>query len=152
MKDFSVPAIQKRCRGISRFEDIFSSGLPSIGNIRRRYGYDFTQAYIEIWIVNLREFINVGKKMNDEQTRETASLILDTYPFMNLADIHFIFKSAKLGRFGKQYDRLDGQLILSWFEEHFGKRCNAAAETAIMEADKYRHGSDYLMERIHKHA
>jgi hypothetical protein len=127
---------------MNRYEDVFKSGLPTIASIRKHYGYDFTQAYLEVWIVNLREFINVGKKMNDYQTRETASLILDTYPYLSLADINLLFKNAKLGRFGKQYDRLDGQVILSWFDQYFDERCECAAEQSVREANELK-GRDY---------
>lgn len=76
--------------------------------------------------------------MTDEQTQETAMLIVDEFFNLNLADINFIFKNAKLGRYGKYYDRLDGQIILSWFEEHFNNRCKLAADESIREADKYK--------------
>ncbi len=112
--------------------------MPSIVGIKKNFGDDFVQAYIEGWIVNVREFINVGKKMTDEQTQETAMLIVDEYYNLNLADINFIFKNAKLGRYGKYYDRLDGQIILSWFEEHFSNRCKLAAEESVREADQFK--------------
>ena len=112
--------------------------MPSLVSIKKVFGDDFIQAYIEVWIVNIREFINVGKKMTDEQTTETAMLIVDEYYNLNLADINFIFKNAKLGRYGKYYDRLDGQIILSWFEEHFSNRCKSAADKSIMEAEQFK--------------
>lgn len=112
--------------------------MPSIISIKKNFGEDFVQAYIEGWIVNIREFINVGRKMTDEQTQETAMLIVDEYYNLNLADINYIFKNAKLGKYGKYYDRLDGQIILSWFEEHFNNRCKTAADESIMEADRYK--------------
>jgi hypothetical protein len=127
---------------MNRYEDVFKSDMPTISSIRKHYGYDFAQAYLEGWIVNLREFINVGKKMNDYQTRETAALILDTYPYLSLADINLLFKNAKLGRYGKQYDRLDGQIILSWFDRYFDERCECAADQSVIEANEQR-GRDY---------
>lgn len=117
---------------------VLESSLPTIGSIKRQFGFDFTQAYIEGWIVNLREFINVGKKMNDVQTQETAMLIIETYPSLKISDINLIFKRAKLGKFGSMYDRLDGQLVLSWFESYFNERCEAAANLSMREADKFK--------------
>jgi hypothetical protein len=117
---------------------VLESSLPTIGSINRQFGIDFTQAYIEGWIVNLREFINVGKKMSDQQTQETAMLIIENYPSLKISDINLIFKRAKLGKFGSMYDRLDGQLVLSWFDAYFNERCEAAANISIREADKYK--------------
>lgn len=112
--------------------------MPSIVAIKKNFGEDFVQAYIEGWVVNIREFINVGKKMTDEQTQETAMLIVDEYYNLNLADINLIFKNAKLGRYGKYYDRLDGQIILSWFEEHFNNRCKIAADESVRAAEQFK--------------
>lgn len=138
LNDFSLIKVQQKCRRIENFPDILKSGMPSIATVKRKFGDDFIQAYIEGWVVNIREFINVGKKMTDEQTRETAILIVDEYYNMNLADINMIFKNAKLGKYGKYYDRLDGQIILSWFEQHFSERCRLAAEESIREAENYK--------------
>jgi hypothetical protein len=138
LKDFTVQAVNNLCRTINDYPAVFQSQLPSLGSINRRYGIDFTQAYIEGWIVNLREFVNVGKKMSDMQTQETAILILETYPSLTIADINLIFKRAKLGKFGSMYDRLDGQLILSWFDIYFSERCTAAANASMREADSFK--------------
>lgn len=138
MKDFSLPEVQKICRAINDFPAIFESGLPTLASINRKFGNEFTQAYIEGWIINLREFINVGKKMNDVQTQETAILIVETYPSLTIADINLIFKRAKLGKFGQFYDRLDGQLILGWIDTYFDERCQSAANISMREADKFK--------------
>lgn len=87
-------------------------------------------------------FFNVGKAMTDMQTYDTAMLIVETYPMLNVADINFVFKQAKLGRFGKLYDRLDGAIILDWFEQYLDRRCNAAAERSISEAHKHKFSAD----------
>jgi len=112
--------------------------MPSISKINKKFGEDFTQAYIEGWIVNLRDFINIGKKMSDSQTQETAMMILDEFYNVTIADINLIFKRAKLGQYGQIYDRLDGQVILSWFDKYFQERCKAAADKSILEGDKYK--------------
>ncbi|MCF8219793.1 MAG: hypothetical protein K9J21_12540 [Bacteroidales bacterium] len=138
MKDFAIPKIQKQLRKVSTVQAALEAETPSLAVINKKFGEDFTQAYIEGWIVHLREFLNIGRKMTDEQTQETAMLILDEYYNISIADINIIFKRAKLGRWGQIYDRLDGQLILSWFDEYFQERCKASQEKSILEADKYK--------------
>ena len=138
LTDFSIQKIQKQCNSIDTVNGILKAELPTIVSIKRKFGIDFIQAYIEGWIVNIREFINVGKKMTDQQTQETAMLIVNEYYNLNLADINYIFKNAKLGRYGKYYDRLDGQVILSWFDEHFRNRCMVAADESVREADNFK--------------
>lgn len=126
------------------------SKAPTIASIRKSFGQDYIQAYIEMWIVNLRMFFNVGKSMTDEQTYMTAELIVDTFYNLNIADINLIFKNAKLGKYGKIYDRLDGNIILEWFQIYFDERCNVAAERSIREAHSYRVNSGESRDRLNR--
>lgn len=117
------------------------SKAPTIAAIGNAYGDSFIRAYIMGWIVNLREFINVSNAMTDEQTRMTAAMIVTEYQNLNIADINLIFRNAKLGRYGQFYGRLDGQMILGWFDKYFEERCIAASELSISRANQAR-GSD----------
>ena len=130
--------MQKQLRKVDNVPAAIEAQTPSLAAINKKFGYDFTQAYIEGWIVNLRDFLNVGKKMTDQQTQETAMMILDEFYNITIADINLIFKKAKLGHWGQIYDRLDGQVILSWVDKYFNERCRAAAEISIQEAEKYK--------------
>lgn len=121
---------------------------PTIKEVEMAYGYDCIQAYIESWIVNLRMFFNVGRAMTDSQTFETAMLIVDEFPCLNMADINLVFKRAKSGYFGKVYDRLDGNVILEWFHKYFDERCERAAERSQREADKMNFRCPESNERI----
>jgi hypothetical protein len=112
--------------------------LPTIGTVKKVYGDDFAQAYIETWIVNISEFVNIGKNMNENQIYETAQMILDSYPYFTLADINLIFKKAKKGDFGQIYDRLDGQIIFSWFTKYNQLRCLEAEEQSINQANYFK--------------
>lgn len=111
--------------------------MPALAEIEKTYGYEFLQAYLEGWIVNLREFVNVGKRMTDMQTFETAMIVLQDYKYLTIADINLLFKRAKSGYYGKLYDRLDGQIILDWFRTYDQERAAAAVEDSINEASKY---------------
>ena len=138
LKDFSIPAVQKKCRRVATLQQAISMDMPSLAIINKQFGDDFIQAYIEGWIVNLREFLNIGRKMTDAQTQDTAILIIDQFYNITIADVDLIFKKVKLGHFGQIYDRLDGQVILSWFNDYYGKRCDAFAEKSIQEAEKFK--------------
>lgn len=138
MADYAVPAVQVKCRMINSYPAVFKCDMPALAEIEKNYGYEFIQAYIEGWIVNLREFVNIGKKMTDMQTFETAMIILQDYKYLTVADINLLFKRAKSGYYGKLYDRLDGQIILDWFRSYDKERAVAAMEDSINEAEKYK--------------
>ena len=75
LREFSVPAVQVACRAVNSYSAVFSANTPALIEIEQAYGYDCLRAYLEGWLVTLREFVNVGKKMTDAQTCETAMII-----------------------------------------------------------------------------
>ena len=72
-----------------------SSSAPTLASIRREYSEDFQIAYVSVWIVNLNDFVNALRKMSPEQIEETATIIVQEYPYLNLADINLVFRKIK---------------------------------------------------------
>ena len=53
---------------------------------------------------------------------QTADLILDEYYNLNIYVIKLCFNMSKSGKFGKVYDRIDGQVIMGWLSEYEAQR------------------------------
>ena len=138
LADYKIPEVQKVCRNINTPAQVFATNLPTIGSVKKVYGDNFAQAYLETWIINISEFLNIGKGMNGNQVYETAQMVLDDYPYFTLADINLVFKKAKKGEFGQIYDRLDGQIILSWFSKYNQMRCSEAEEQSVSQAYSFK--------------
>ena len=139
-------AIQKRYK-IDLPEQAFESGLPSLAKVRNVYGDEFMNAYVELWIIDFCDFVNIGKGMKPAQIYQTASLILEEFYYFNLAEINLVFKRAKKGFYGEIFDRLDGQIILKWFREYNKERCAKAEEISINEASGFTDRAERLGER-----
>jgi hypothetical protein len=114
------------------------SEAPTLGSIRREYSEDFQIAYISVWIVNLNDFVNALRKMSPDQIEETATIIVQEYPYMNLADINLIFRRIKKGEFGQLFAEIDGMKVLSWFEHYACERARAASEISMSHADQFK--------------
>lgn len=99
------------------------SNLPSIAKIRRE-NQRVANLVVQEFITDLVEFLNVGKIMNASQISQTAIYILQYFPHFNLGDLKLFFDKMKLGHYGKFYDSVDGQLILSKMEEYSQDRMN----------------------------
>ena len=69
--------------------------------------------------------------MNDVQMAQTADLILDEFYYLNIEDFKLCFNMAKSGKFGKVYDRIDGQVIMDWLSTYENMRI----ETSISDGD-----------------
>jgi len=84
----------------------------------------FVKGLLILIIEDLVLFLNVGKTMNKEQVNQTADLILSEFNFLRVEDFKLCFNNAKKGIYGKQYDRLDGQVIFEWLNVYSNERAN----------------------------
>jgi len=109
------------------------SETPTLGTLKKTYSEDFMLAYIELWLTNLNDFINVSRKMKPEQMEELAFLIYQDYYYFNLADINLVFTKIKKGEFGQLFESVDGVKILSYFKKYEGERIQTAYEEGMKE-------------------
>lgn len=77
-------------------------------------------------ITDVSLFLNVGKNMSDVQIGQTADMIIKDYNFLKVEDFKLCFNNAKKGIYGKQYDRLDGQIIFEWLDIYVNDRATEA--------------------------
>lgn len=134
---FKQAEVSKVCRYIKDPQDVFKADLPTLGAISREYGERFTRAYVSAWIINITEFVNIANGMDETQIVETAEMIMFDYPYLTLADINLVFGRAKRGFYGQIYNRLDGQIIMTWFREYHDERCRVAQDIAISQASGF---------------
>lgn len=83
-------------------------------------------ALVVAMLTDLVSFFNVGKTMSEVQLAQTAEIIIDTYGYLKIDDFKFCFSSAKKGLYGVVYDRLDGNVIISWIEQYLSDRISVS--------------------------
>lgn len=64
--------------------------------------------------------------MSDTQVTMTVDLIIEEYPYMKPDDFKLCFKNAMKMKYGKLYNRIDGQIIMNWLREYNKERCAIA--------------------------
>lgn len=72
------------------------------------------------------EFFNATETMSDIQVAMTVDLIMEEYPYFKMDDLKLCFKNAMKMKYGRIYNRIDGQVIMSWLREYNKERCAAA--------------------------
>jgi len=76
--------------------------------------------------------------MSPEQIEETATILVQEYPYLNLADINLVFRKIKKGEFGQLFAEIDGMKVLSWFEQYAHERMRTAADISMSQADRFK--------------
>lgn len=107
-------------------EDALHSVTPPISLFKKEYGEQSLQAILVIILVDLIDFFNIGKTMGQEQLVQTIRLIMMDFYYLNIDDFKLCFDNAKRGRYGKIYDRIDGNIIYGWVESYATERLNVA--------------------------
>ena len=64
--------------------------------------------------------------MNAEQVAQTAEIIMYDYGYLKVEDFRLCFNNIKKGKYGKTYDRIDGQVILDWLNTYVDERLREA--------------------------
>ena len=64
--------------------------------------------------------------MSDVQVAMTVDLILEEYPYMQTDDLKLCFKNAMKLKYGQIYNRIDGQIIMSWLKAYDVERAEKA--------------------------
>lgn len=102
------------------------------------------KALLTILIADTVGFLNVGKTMTDVQIGQTIDLILEDYSVYKIDYFILCFKRAKKGLYGKQYDRVDGQVIFNWLSLFDLEYQNEIEESRINEKKKIEKGDFHV--------
>lgn len=104
--------------------DALSAGLPSLVTMRKDNEV-LCLSLVTGYLIGLNEFLNVQRKMNEGQMRETARLIIQEFYFMHLGDIKLAFDRIKTGVFGNLYEGIDGMKIIMAIRDYQTDRLEA---------------------------
>lgn len=115
------------------------AGTPTLGEVVHSGGGEKMAAFVELNLASLASFCNLSGSINPGQIQTTVHMILQEFGNLTIADVNLIFRRAKMGEYGPFYGRLDGQMILSWFNQYLDERCEYFAERSRVErADDFR--------------
>lgn len=117
--------------------DVFYSGMPAMATLKKERGESTARAVLVLLVNDMLDFFNAGNDMNDTQVALTVDFILEEYPYMQADDIALCFRNAMKGKYGKLYNRIDGQIIMGWLREYNRERCTAASEQSYNEHKAY---------------
>ena len=116
--------------------------MPAIATLRREKGEAVARAVLVLILNDMLNFFNAGNDMNDTQVATTVDFILEEYPYMKTDDITLCFRNAMKGKYGKLYNRIDGQIIMGWIKAYNSERCMAAQVTSENESKTRKQGEN----------
>lgn len=97
---------------------------PTLARIKNEVSLDDARALLSIAVCEVCDFFNVGKNMNNTQIALTVDLIIERFWYFKLEEIKYCFRRAMMRE--KLFDRLDGNIIISWLREYDAERTDEA--------------------------
>lgn len=122
---------------VRSINDVHMLSTPTLNSISNTYSHEEAAAIAVMEVAGLVNFINVGKTMDRDQVVESSKFIVSEYGFLTIADFKLFFAKFKKGHYGKQYDRLDGQVIIQALDQYISDRSEVIGE--LTAKDYYRH-------------
>ena len=111
--------------------------MPALATLKKERGEAKARSVLVLIVNDMLDFFNAAGDMNDTQVAMTVDFILEEYPYMQADDITLCFRNAMKGKYGKLYNRIDGQIIMGWLREYNRERCTVASEQSYNEHKAY---------------
>lgn len=92
-------------------------GKPALSSYKRE-SEDVLYANLETLLIRLSMSFNLGKNLEPWQISEIATDVYQKYYFLSIEEFILVLKKGRTGDFGKVYDRLDGAIIMEWFDKY----------------------------------
>jgi hypothetical protein len=104
------------------------------------------EAFITEQLLDLNEFLNLSEKMSLKQIQMTGKLLVAEFQNLNVADIKMCIQMGMAGKFGKLFNRLDGQIVLEWFRTYQDERLEIAESTTseVHQVHKKQFEEDFM--------
>lgn len=99
---------------------------------------------IGILIADFCEFLNVSRPMKGSQISSTVDLILEFYDHLKLEDFVRCFKFAKLYKYGKFYEGIDGGKIMDFIGKYDLDREQEVMDYRKTESDNHKRTCNVL--------
>lgn len=73
---------------------------------------------IALALLRLTEGLNVTNTLTDNQISKLTTTIGQTYYYLRFEELLYIFEKGASGGYGKDFNRLDGSVIMQWIEQY----------------------------------
>ena len=120
------PSVQLKCA--MQIERSLTGDAPTIRQLLYTYQMEHLQVWLMAHLEDLNEYVGVKSKMNMNQMKELASMIIVKSQYLKASEILLFFHKLKAGDFGSFFGTVDPQKV--------GECLNAFKQWRSLELDK----------------
>jgi len=138
IKEYSPLNCLRKLKDIKTPVQAAKSEIISIARIKKEKSEDYVLLYIQMWLINLNDYLNLSRKMTPYQMEEISIMILDDYYYYKISDFYLVFSGIKKGKYGKFYESIDGLKIMDIFMQYSEERMNSYYSGEVNTDSKYK--------------
>jgi hypothetical protein len=109
---------------LKTFEDAVDSKTPSMNLIIRAEGETKMLALMKLWLVHLNQLLDVKRPMSETQIRLCASIIVEDFAHLKIADLGLFFRKVIKGDYGQFYESISIEKLLGQLQNYDNERFN----------------------------
>lgn len=125
-------------RGIQTINDAMYSEAPALASMRVK-DKELAENMLKLMFAKTARAFNITRNIEPGQIVELVDVVMHDFYYLKLSEIFYVLKQAKMGKFGKTYERLDEPTILGWFNTYAEERTVIAVEQTLSKHDQYTH-------------
>ena len=131
------PDLQYYCA--SHPERCFTANTPTLHDVRKVYGSEITESWLDIQLTDLVKFAGVKKENAGVLIRPLAQVLASNYGFLKVSELMLFFQQFKGGMYGRFYGQFDPMVVtegLHDFLEYRNTRLAAIERRKVSERRK----------------
>ncbi|MFT5450580.1 MAG: hypothetical protein ACI9N9_000057 [Enterobacterales bacterium] len=147
---FDPVQMNKQLIGLRTMNDAIITDFNSMAVYRKEFGEDTLLAVIEAHLLSLNISLNTHAKLDEHQVAEIAIEITRIYFHISIVEVHFVFRNAKRGIYGKIDYAINMPDVLLWFEKYEKERMRHFMTKQIDDQAQhkgYSERSEHIMEK-----
>lgn len=121
---------------ITKMNQAIEADKNSIAYYRANFSENTVLSTLKMHLLSLQMSLNVHQKLSEEQIDEIAFEIMNLYYHLSMVEIHFIFKKAKRGEFGKINYAINMPDVMQWFSTYAEQRTSYFMQRSDSEGNQ----------------
>jgi len=123
-------------KAIRTINEAMKNESPSLVVMQKK-DKDMADNIMKLMLAKTARSFNITRNIEPGQIIELVETLNSEYYYLKLSEVFYILKQAKLGKFGKTYERLDEPTILSWFNTYAEERFEISEQESLKKHEKF---------------
>lgn len=141
---------------VKTMQDAISNSAPSIITVKKQLqkrdgNSTMISDVLKLMVAKTVRAFNITRNIEPQQIIDCVETIEQEFYFLKLSEVHLILRDAKMGKYGKLYERIDEPTIIGWFQDYVDKRVthftqeNERLHDAATAGERSRHYDNFVV-------